>query len=248
MFAMLYLIYGINSDQILLRLINLKFFIIIIYQQKMEVNNNDQIIYPQNIKKYFGSVQPVRSKSKSDYNKVISFLVSIRTINFKFYKNFPSRQEAEAELIRQNHENKLEIKNIFRDCGDHYKVRLSNGKELIADKSDLHFIEDHIWYCYDRNYVNCKINKKRFKFHNLILGHSPTISLSVDHINRNPLDNCRFNLRITTTQIQMINRTPRKGTIQSGVTLCGNYYVASWTENGILKNEKKWNNHIYVYL
>jgi len=82
----------------------------------MEVNNvehHDQIIYPQNIRKYFGSIQPVRSKSKSDYKKVISFLVSIRTVNFKFYKNFPSRKVAESVLIRLNHENKLEIKNTL---------------------------------------------------------------------------------------------------------------------------------------
>jgi len=117
-------------------------------------------------------------------------------------------------------------------------VQLSNRKELLADKSDLQFIEAHIWYCDDRNYVNCKINKRRIKFHNLILGHSPTISLSVDHINRNPLDNRRFNLRITTSQIQMINQTPRRGTIQSGVSLCGNYYVTSWTENGVKRNRK----------
>jgi len=88
---------------------------------------------------------------------------------------------------------------MMQDCGNHYAVRLSNGKELLADKVDLQFIEAHIWFCDDHNYVNCKKNKACVKFHNLILGHSPTISLSVDHINRNPLDNRRFNLRIANT-------------------------------------------------
>jgi len=69
----------------------------------MEANNNTknygQIIYPQNIKKYTGYVQEVRSRAKNGNNKIFSFSVSIRTANFKYYKNFSSRLEAEAELI-----------------------------------------------------------------------------------------------------------------------------------------------------
>jgi len=29
------------------------------------------------------------------------------------------------------------------DCGDHYSVKLPGGKEFLADKCDLHFIEAH---------------------------------------------------------------------------------------------------------
>jgi len=73
----------------------------------------------------------------------------------------------------------------------------------------------------------------------LTLGHSPTIGSTIDHINRNPFDNCRFNLRIATSQIQMINQTPQRGTIQPGVKFYGNYCIASWTdENGVRRNRK----------
>jgi len=77
----------------------------------MEVNNVEQIIYPQNLRKYTGSIYGVRSKSKN--GKITSFCVCIKTANFKYYKCFPSRQEAESVLIRLNHENKLEIKNTM---------------------------------------------------------------------------------------------------------------------------------------
>jgi len=113
----------------------------------MDVNNfgqHDQIIYPRNIKKYTGWIYGVRSKSKN--GKITSFRVCIKTANFKFYKCFPSRLEAESVLIRLNHENKLEIKNTMLDYGNHYKVKLPNGKEFLADKIDLHFIENHIWF------------------------------------------------------------------------------------------------------
>jgi hypothetical protein len=36
----------------------------------------------------------------------------------------------------------------MQDCSNHYAVRLFNGKELLANKFDLHFIEAHtlgIW-------------------------------------------------------------------------------------------------------
>jgi len=171
----------------------------------MEVDNHGLIIYPQNLRKYTGCVQKNRSRAKNGYNhKIISFSVSIRTANFKYYKNFSSRLEAEAELIQQNHENKLEIKNIMQDCSNYYKVHLSNGDKFLADKIDLHFIESHIWYC-DNNYVVCKQNKRKIWFHNLIFNHSPTIDSTIDHKNRITLDNRRSNLQIATRQTQMIN-------------------------------------------
>jgi len=107
-------------------------------------------------------------------------------------------------LIKQNIENNLEIKNILRDCGNYYSVKLSGGKNFLADKVDLHFIEAHIWYC-DNDYASCKQNKKQIRFHNLILGYTPTNISLVDHINRIPLDNRRVNLRIVTQKIQSIN-------------------------------------------
>jgi len=159
----------------------------------MEVNNHGPIIYPQNIKKYTGYIQEFQSKAKGSNNKITSFAACIKTANFKYYKNFPSRVKAKTELIRLNHENKLEIKNIMRDCGDHYAVRLSNGKEFLADKVDLHFIESCIWGS-SNNYASCKQIKRHIRFHNLILGHIPSINALVDHCDRNTLNNCRNNL------------------------------------------------------
>jgi len=74
------------------------FFYYYISWQKMEVNNRDQIIYPQNLRKFTGSIQGVRSKAKEG-NKIVSFRVLIKTANFLYQKNFPSRVEAEFELI-----------------------------------------------------------------------------------------------------------------------------------------------------
>jgi len=121
----------------------------------------------------------------------------------------------------------------MQDCGDYYKVSLFNG----TDKIDLYFIEAYIWHSSDCNYVSCKPNKRHIMFHNLILGHIPKINALVDHINQDPLDNRRSNLRITTQQIQSINQAPRNGTNQPGVFSNKKYWGANWiNEHGVQKS------------
>jgi len=125
----------------------------------------------------------------------------------------------------------------MRDCGDHYKVKLPGNKEFLADKCDLPFIEANIWYSSFQNYAVCKQNGRRIMFHNLILSHIPTLNATVDHFNRNSLDNRRKNLRIVTRQTQMINRSPQKGAIQPGVNLNRNHWVSNWLDGlGAKKN------------
>jgi len=196
----------------------------------MEIDNGPvQIIYPRNLKKYCGSIYGIRSKAKNNNNEIVSFRVQIKTHNFKYSRYFPSRQEAEEDLINQNIENRLEIKNLMLDCGEYYKVRLPNNKEFLADKYDLHFIEEHIWYS-SYNYVVTKQNGKQIQFHNLILNYSPVMNCTVDHIDRNSLNNRRSNLRLANKQTQAINRNPRNNAIQQGVHLNRGIWKASWRD------------------
>jgi len=135
---------------------------------------SDNMVRPQDLKKYTGSIYENRSKAKNGSNKIISFSACIKTANFKYYKCFPLRQEAEADLIKQNIKNKLEIKNTMWDCGNYYKVKLSGNKNFLADKCDLHFIENHIWFS-NTNYASCNQNGRQIRFHNLILGYVPSL-------------------------------------------------------------------------
>jgi len=91
------------------------------------------------------------------------------------------------------------------DCGDHYLVKLPGNKNFLADKIDLPFIDKHIWCSDVHNYVVCKQNGRKIKFHNLILNHVPSTNAMVDHFNCCPFDNRRINLQIAMHQTQMIN-------------------------------------------
>jgi len=216
----------------------------------MEVNNhgrNNDIIYPQNLKKYSGWVHGLQSRAKNGNNNIVSFRACIKTKNFKYFKCFPSRQEAESELIRLNQENRLEIKNVMQDCGDHYSVKLYGNKEFLADKCDLHFIEAYNWSSTNKNYVIANQNGRKIRFHNLILGHTPIMNCLVDHINRNPLDNRRSNLRLANYQIQRINQMQRKGAIQPGVCLNNNYWKTSWVDKLDMNNTANFSINKYGY-
>jgi len=195
----------------------------------MEVNNG-QIIYPQNLKKYSGTVYGIKSKAKNNNNEIVSFRARIKIKNFKYSRYFQSRQEAEEDLIRINIENKLDIKNLMQDCGEYYKVKLYGNKEFLADKCDLHFIEAYIWRSTNNNYVTTNQDGKHVQFHNLILDHSPVMNCTVDHIDRDPKNNRRSNLRLVNKQTQAINRNPRNNAIQQGVHLDRNCWKASWTD------------------
>jgi len=135
--------------------------------------------------------------------------------------------------MRLNHENKLDIKNIIIDHGDHYAVKLFGDKNFLADKIDLPSIKANIWFC-SNGYICCNQNGRQIQFHNLILNHIPSTNATVDHFNHCPFDNRRINLRIVTWQIQMINRAPQNGTNQPGVHCNKNCWRALWIdERGI---------------
>jgi len=126
--------------------------------------------------------------------------------------------------------------------------KLSGGKNFLADKIDLHFIEGHIWYSINsQNYVGCRQNKRCIMFYNLILNHTPTNNATVDHINQNPLDNRRINLRVATRQIQAINQTQRRGLNHSGVNFYKNHFVATWINKHGVQKTARFNIHKLGY-
>lgn len=73
--------------------------------------------------------------------------------------------------------------------------KMSNGIEFLIDEQDLEKVQDYCWNL-SQGYVASTANNHTIKIHRLIMD-CPN-NMEVDHINHNPLDNRRANLRIVT--------------------------------------------------
>jgi hypothetical protein len=86
-------------------------------------------------------------------------------------------------------------------------VPLTHGKVALIDECDVEKVSTRRWqaclYAGRLWYSKATFNGKYKYMHRLILGD--TNGLDIDHINRNPLDNRRSNLRVATTSQNCAN-------------------------------------------
>jgi hypothetical protein len=79
---------------------------------------------------------------------------------------------------------------------DHLRYVAENGDFFIFDTSDRQAIEKHCWYIDKYGYAIARIKEKNVRLTRYLLGIGD--SNYVDHINGNPRDNRRCNLRVAT--------------------------------------------------
>jgi hypothetical protein len=86
------------------------------------------------------------------------------------------------------------------------EIRKNNPlhKLIKLDKEDRHLLKEHSWTLNNTGYPYALIRPKHTLIHHLIL--SKKNGFVIDHINRNPLDNRRCNLRYATDSQNAINR------------------------------------------
>lgn len=98
--------------------------------------------------------------------------------------------------------------NEFTIVGDAVRITLFDKDcnvcgEAIIDKTDLQQVEKHKWCLIqkrDAKYCGSKINGKQVYLHRLLMGFK-----NIDHIDRDPLNNRRSNLREATTKQNIWN-------------------------------------------
>lgn len=95
------------------------------------------------------------------------------------------------------------------------EINLSNGSKALVSDADAQLVNQYRWRASKQSkgiYVLTKINKVTVYLHRLIT-NAPR-GLEVDHINGNPLDNRRENLRICSRSENEQNKVKRKGSSQ----------------------------------
>lgn len=87
--------------------------------------------------------------------------------------------------------------NTFEVVGDVMKITTKSGIQILADAEDTPKITSHSWCISRTGYAVANIDHRTVKMHHLVFGDPPA-GYVTDHINGNPLDNRKSNLRFCT--------------------------------------------------
>ena len=96
-----------------------------------------------------------------------------------------------------------------------------NDMKFVIDKDDYDKIKDRAWHYTSNQYISSSItvesNRKQLYLHNLVMNRldhpGKGATETVDHINRNGLDNRKENLRIITQSQQNLNQSKKKRSV-----------------------------------
>jgi len=104
-------------------------------------------------------------------------------------------------------------KNRYEINGDVVKMYDAKDKMFLIDIEDLDKVLEYCWTVNSRGYVvsatRADKGKKGLRLHRYLMDCTDT-KLVVDHINHNPSDNRKTNLRVCTQQQNMFNQRPKK--------------------------------------
>jgi hypothetical protein len=98
--------------------------------------------------------------------------------------------------------------NIYKLMSDYGRCTTADGKSFIFDLEDYDFIKGFTWRLDCQNYVKTSIDGKTVALHRLLL--QPALGKEIDHINLDPTDNRRRNLRLATRQENERNKSLSK--------------------------------------
>ncbi len=164
----------------------------LIHQKNKELPNN---IYKDR-SKYFCRILYEKKTYKSPYvNTVEEAIKELEILTEK------------VNELKKNKEIEHNNQEISRDEKGNAIIYLNKDKTkyTIVDDDLWHELSKYSWYLRYDNYIVCKINSKMVRMHRYIL-NAPK-ELNVDHIDNNPLNNKKENLRLCSQSQNCFNKT-----------------------------------------
>jgi len=122
-----------------------------------------------------------------------------------------------------------EIRRVYNEynlSGD-FGIGYIGEKEFYFDLEDYDLIKDYAWCLREWNYVVTRTTGKMVRLHRLIMGFPE--GLVVDHIDRNPLNNRKNNLRSVTNRENSQNITKYKNKTSKYVGVYYDKRAGKWS-------------------
>ena len=155
------------------------------------------MLYPNNIKKYSGTISKTSKKIIIKY-KTKGRIFTVKEFKIDEYDSIDKAMEMAIEykkkwsIINNLVKNKYEI--IDENEEKYIKVYTKNDKFFLIDYDDKDYIESNNWNLSTNNKYAMSLDyetKKKMSFHEIKYGHRDII-----HINNNTLDNRSDNIEI----------------------------------------------------
>lgn len=127
-------------------------------------------------------------------------------------------------------------------------IQLTKGFSTLVDDDQYDYLSQWKWH-YNSRYAERTENGKHVRMHRFILNAKD--GEIIDHINGNPLDNRRSNLRVVTTSQNGMNMRKHTGkSIYKGVSKQGDFWRTQiWHNNkrafSALTDNERWSAMIY---
>lgn len=110
------------------------------------------------------------------------------------------------QIRNRNESNEIRL---YDDCA---KIVLYNSKgievaETMIDLNDVEKCRNYKWFI-DCGYVKMRVNKKNYYLHSFLMNNKfNETNFTIDHINRDKLNNRKNNLRLATMQQNAVNKS-----------------------------------------
>ena len=104
--------------------------------------------------------------------------------------------------IKQRHQKRKN--DVFIEMNGYIVGVDENNKSFYIDGDDLDKIIPYYWSVEYNDYVTANLNNEKISLHRFIMGAQP--GETIDHINRNPRDNRKINLRFCTDHQNTFNK------------------------------------------